>query len=998
MQAYPVLKNPAALLAIALVAGLGNNATGEATPTFYVAPGGSDANAGSQPAPFATLDRARQAVRGLTSAMTNDLVVAIAPGEYFVTNTVVFTELDSGQNGFEVIYRCEGEPGSARFMGGEKVNGWSPPTNGISVASVAGPAFHTLYENGRRARKARTPNLAYTNAFPMAQAAYLRAAGVNGSRTNLTYNNGDLDPAGWDLSGAQVMLWSGGNYAWFTDTVPITSINTNTRTITLAQNTRYPIYQNSKGSRYFVQGVLALLDEPGEFHYDEAAGRLYYHPMDGDIAVQEIIIPRVRRILSFEGASESNRVSHVRFEGLRLEVTDFTAWFRHAHPGNGDSGEGHLYPQYDRQMNLPQHRTGTVCLENTDSLVFDRCVLRNSGYSAFYWFGWNQSNTVQRCWISHCGHSGLYLEGRYPGEGDVLRGNRVTNNLIHDVGELVGSGAGVNLMNCSSNEVASSDIYNSTRYAVVFDSYVGITNADKYTRGNWMHHLRIHDCNQDSGDTAPVYSWGTSTATPYNQNRVEQTLIDDTWAHPSMPDIIPNGIFMDDETKGQIFVNVEVRNSQGTPLRLNGANVPFITNASWAAGFDTNAMAYASIGVQADFPFPVMPSRVLGHAGGTISYLTWLPVANASHYHVYWATNSNGPFALLGTIAATGFVNPAGTPGQPAYYRVASVTADGQESPPSKTVAVVPTLFPITEDFENGLTRWSVGKGSLHTSTNQSHSPTNSFITDQDMVVAYLDLGIPCQGMIQMWLYDPGGTSSRQVMARADAGPWDSSAGWAGLGISTGISSNKYCYRIESVVSASAVTRSAGWHQLTWDYTSGTNVALSIDGNIVVQTNTSTAFQTVAFGDWWGDGTIGNVYFDDIIIAPQWDNDTDHNGIDDTWEMLYFGQLLGAVGAAQDADGDGLSNGAEYQAGTHPTDPASSLHIVRCEITNGSFGITFASVPGRAYDLQASNALAPTTWTNVQTNLTATGTQTTFLVPLVPESPSAFFRFRLRAP
>jgi hypothetical protein len=967
---------------------------------FYVAPNGNDSNPGTSNAPFATLARARDAVRPLTAAMTNDLVVLIAPGDYLVTNTVVFTNQDSGQNGFAVVYRVDSAPGSARFLGGEKVTGWQPYTNGISVATVTGPPFHTLYENGKRARKARTPNLVYTNAFPMAQAAYLHATGANGSSTNLTYNAGDLNPTNWDPAGAQVMLWSGGVWAWFTDTVPIAEINATNHTITLAQKTRYPIYQSGVGSRYFVQGVLELLDQPGEFHYDAAAGRLYYYLMDGDVSAQEIIVPRVQRILSFQGASESNRVSHIRFEGLRLDSTDFTGWFRHAWPNNGDSGENHLYPQYDRQMNMPQHRTGMVYLENTDSLVFDSCVLCNAGYSAFYWFGCNQSNTVQRSWLSHCGHSGVYCEGRYPAEGDVLRQNHIVNNLIHDLGELVGSASGVDLMNCSSNEVGWCDIYNSTRYAVVWDAYVGITNADKYSRGNWMHHLRIHDCDQDSGDTAPVYSWGSSTAAPYNQNTVAQTLIDDTWAHPSMLNIIPNGVFMDGETLGQIFINVEVRNSQGAAFRSNGANVPVVTNASWGTNFNTNAIAYASIGVQADFPFPVMPERVLGHAAGDISYLSWLPVANAAKYRVYIATNSAGPFALLGTIAAPGFVNPAGAAGQTGYYCVSSVTARGDESPLSKTVAVTPMPFPIAEDFESGVSRWSAGKGTLHLSTNQAHSATHSFVTDQDMVVGYLDLGVPYRGTVQMWLYDPGGTGACSAMARADSSAWDSSAGWAGLGISTSVSTNEYCYRIEGTVFASSVPRSAGWHQLAWDYTSGTNVVLSIDSTNVVTTNNTTAFQTVAFGDWWGDGVVGSIYFDDLLISPQWNNDTDHNGIDDTWEMLYFGHLLGAAGAALDADGDGLSNYAEYLAGTDPTEPGSALRILQANLgpTTNSLQLTFASVPGRTYDLQTTPALAPPAWTAIQTNILAGGTQTTLLVPANSYPSAAYFRIRLRSP
>jgi hypothetical protein len=46
--------------------------------------------------------------------------------------------------------------------------------------------------------------------------------------------------------------------------------------------------------------------------------------------------------------------------------------------------------------------------------------------------------------------------------------------------------------------------------------------------------------------------------------------------------------------------------------------------------------------------------------------------------------------------------------------------------------------------------------------------------------------------------------------------------------------------------------------------------------------------------------------------------DTDGDGLPDSWEMQYFGNL--AQGPNDDPDGDGFTNLQEYQAGTNPTD------------------------------------------------------------------------------
>jgi hypothetical protein len=46
------------------------------------------------------------------------------------------------------------------------------------------------------------------------------------------------------------------------------------------------------------------------------------------------------------------------------------------------------------------------------------------------------------------------------------------------------------------------------------------------------------------------------------------------------------------------------------------------------------------------------------------------------------------------------------------------------------------------------------------------------------------------------------------------------------------------------------------------------------------------------------------------------DNDSDHDGLPDTWEMRYFGTL--AYGPSDDPDGDGLLNSEELLKDTHP--------------------------------------------------------------------------------
>jgi len=61
------------------------------------------------------------------------------------------------------------------------------------------------------------------------------------------------------------------------------------------------------------------------------------------------------------------------------------------------------------------------------------------------------------------------------------------------------------------------------------------------------------------------------------------------------------------------------------------------------------------------------------------------------------------------------------------------------------------------------------------------------------------------------------------------------------------------------------------------------------------------------------------------VIAP---TDLDGDGMGDSWETHFFGQTNApAGGPGEDWDGDGLSNGDEFEAGTDPTNAASRFEL-----------------------------------------------------------------------
>src|SRR5690348_15977305 len=70
---------------------------------FFVATNGDDTNPGTTEKPFASLQRAQQAVR--KSRGPEKVFVNLRSGVYYLPETLVLTAADSGENGTEIYFQ-----------------------------------------------------------------------------------------------------------------------------------------------------------------------------------------------------------------------------------------------------------------------------------------------------------------------------------------------------------------------------------------------------------------------------------------------------------------------------------------------------------------------------------------------------------------------------------------------------------------------------------------------------------------------------------------------------------------------------------------------------------------------------------------------------------------------------------------------------------------------------------------------------------------------------
>ena len=201
-----------------------------ATTLLCVATNGNDAWSGAlaQPncqrtdGPLASLEGARNAIRKLRSQpeFQGPVSVEVGDGIYALAAPLLLGLADSNGPTNPVIYRAA-SGAHPIFSGGRRLHGWTRGTNGLWTAFVPGVAsgteyFEQVFIDGRRARRAQSPNSGY----------YFTSATVP-AQSNLAFvaASADVTPlcalSGRELSDATVVVY----HSWETSRHRLASLD-----------------------------------------------------------------------------------------------------------------------------------------------------------------------------------------------------------------------------------------------------------------------------------------------------------------------------------------------------------------------------------------------------------------------------------------------------------------------------------------------------------------------------------------------------------------------------------------------------------------------------------------------------------------------------------------------------------------------------------------------------------------------------------------------------
>ncbi|TCM95869.1 parallel beta helix pectate lyase-like protein [Paenibacillus sp. BK033] len=492
---------------------------------IYVSALGKEHGDGTKEKPFRCIREAQTAVRSrLKKGAAGGITVIVGEGTYMLDEPLVFGIGDAGGERCPVTYRnAEGQ--TAELIGGRVLSEWKDAGNGVWTTEVPkGMRFHTLYADGARIPKARMPASGYYRSLPLEE----------DGRAGIGYKEADFPEFPYHSSGAeglQIYVWPGGGEAnWFAETIPVAGMKEGKILFK-----RPSCWEIGEGSRYYLQGSLAFLREPGQFHLDEAAGVLYYRPRNGSPLHERVVAPAIGRILHIQGDRDAERVAGLTFSGLTFACTDFAEDFRMMRE---EPGMDNAEPD--------ENRNGIIYMRNAHGIEISDCVIRNSGTCGVYLDRSVEGVRLLRNRIERVGHTGIYASGYAPGEGAFRnclaayrnREHLIADNIIADGGELVGHGSGIVLYQSGDNEIAHNRITNMPRYGIsmkglrfqrmpqeLWGMHVTWENHASFlfTRNNVIRYNDLSNVMTDSQDGGLIESWGIGRGNKIHGNRLHHS-------------------------------------------------------------------------------------------------------------------------------------------------------------------------------------------------------------------------------------------------------------------------------------------------------------------------------------------------------------------------------------------------------------------------------------------------------------------------------------------
>ncbi|MCP4614179.1 MAG: hypothetical protein GY845_36300 [Planctomycetes bacterium] len=417
---------------------------------FYIAPNGNDSWSGQLAAPntdksdgpFATIERAQQAVLELKSKVYfpkekpvetrwigsphkygsgRDVLVLIRGGYYSLEKPIHFGSSDGGERvetnlpsgAFEyhklkdyyVTYAAY--PGEIPIIsGGKKIEHWKQ-NNHVWIAQITETEVKSLVANGKTLTLARSPNVGYFVPPKFSQSAQ-----------ELFFRKNELHQ--WpEMENNRVIML----LRWHTGINSFARIDERKQTAYLSKPQSGIVIVPP---RYYVENVKALLDAPGEWFFDKKSRQLSLivpetisNPNNANV-----IAPTLDRLVFVEGTKEKP-VRNLRLYGLHFEGTILgskAVHYEYAH--NCELVDGQIRGMGGTGVFLAKGCYQNRILNNKfDSIEQSAIIISGDAHPA-NWMDIIRQNIVSYNSIDNCGGTNIIANNTL---GTIITHNLITN-------------------------------------------------------------------------------------------------------------------------------------------------------------------------------------------------------------------------------------------------------------------------------------------------------------------------------------------------------------------------------------------------------------------------------------------------------------------------------------------------------------------------------------------------------------------------------------------
>lgn len=479
---------------------------------FYVSTKGNDAWSGTlaEPnqeyadGPFATIERAREAVRLLKQQIFHpkkpavekrfkgtphpfgtgrDILVLVRDGVYNLKTTLAFsaedggerveTDLPTGAFEYHELKDCfvtyAAYPGENPVIsGGEQIKGWQKGANGKWSAMLNQDEVNDLYVNGKRMTLARTPNTGY----------YL----TDGQPT---------DPGWFLFRGKDIRPWENLENGRLRMVVRWSAFYGNISKLDVKNHKAY-LKSPEAGitlvpPKYYIENIEALMDTVNEWFFDPASHKISYIPAKeiSDPNQALTIIPKLNKLLQVEGTREKP-VYNLRFYGLTFKNTS-------------QGGDGTISAQY---------------VKNCEWLVNH---IENFSQTAIHLGQGSFNNLISKNTINDGRGNGIIVAGKpKPGNWeDFVRDNTISYNKVTNLRPAV---CGIVTFNATRSKVLHNYVSNTGSYGITLGSWPNIEETSDGSHLAEFNHVSFTNMERDDEGGIAVY--GMSPGSEVRNNLV----------------------------------------------------------------------------------------------------------------------------------------------------------------------------------------------------------------------------------------------------------------------------------------------------------------------------------------------------------------------------------------------------------------------------------------------------------------------------------------------